>query len=82
MNPPFSDREKMPKEMQDKLKANTRINVHSGNLVNLWGYFLVLADMLLKENGILGAVVPINFARGKATKKIRDYILSRHSIKY
>ena len=82
MNPPFSDREKMPKEMQDKLKANTRINVHSGNLVNLWGYFLVLGNMLLKENGILGAVIPINFARGKATEKIRDYIISNHTIKY
>lgn len=82
MNPPFSDREKMPREMQDKLKANTRINIHTGNLVNLWGYFLVLGDMLLKENGILGAVVPINFARGKATEKIRDYIISNHSIKY
>lgn len=82
MNPPFSDREKMPKEMQDKLKANTRINVHSGNLVNLWGYFLVLGNMLLKENGILGAVIPINFARGKATEKIRDYIISNNTIKY
>ncbi|MCJ7553034.1 MAG: SAM-dependent methyltransferase [Ignavibacteriaceae bacterium] len=82
MNPPFSDREKMPKYMQDKLKANNRINIHSGNLVNLWGYFLVLGDMLLKENGILGAVIPINFARGKATEKIRDYIISNHTIKY
>ena len=82
MNPPFSDREKMPKYMQDKLKANTRINIHSGNLVNLWGYFLILGDMLLKENGILGAVIPINFARGKATEKIRDYIISNHTIKY
>ncbi|MFZ2323926.1 MAG: N-6 DNA methylase [Ignavibacteriaceae bacterium] len=82
MNPPFSDREKMPKYMQDKLKANTRINIHSGNLVNLWGYFLVLGNMLLKENGVLGAVIPINFARGKATEKIRDYIISNNTIKY
>jgi hypothetical protein len=82
MNPPFSDREKMPKEMQNKLIANTRINTHSGNLVNLWGYFLILGDLLLKENGTLGAVVPINFARGKATEKIRDYYFSNHTIKY
>jgi hypothetical protein len=38
--------------------------------------------MLLKENGILGAVIPINFARGKATEKIRDYIISNHTIRY
>lgn len=82
MNPPFSDREKMPKEMQDKLKANTRINVHSGNLVNLWGYFLVLGNMLLNDEGMLGAVIPINFARGKASEKVREYLIKNHSIKY
>ncbi len=82
MNPPFSDREKMPKEMQNKLNSNSRINIHCGNLVNLWGYFLVLGDILLHPNGQLGAVIPINFARGKATNKIRDFIISNHRIKY
>ncbi|MEO8398789.1 MAG: N-6 DNA methylase, partial [Ignavibacteriaceae bacterium] len=82
MNPPFSDREKMPKYMQKKLISNTKLNIHCGNLVNLWGYFLVLGDLLLMESGIMGAVIPINFARGKATEKIRDYILKNHSIKY
>lgn len=82
MNPPFSDREKMPKYMQEKLTANVKLNEHCGNLINLWGYFLVLGDFLLKDNGILGAVIPINFARGKATEKIRDYILTNHTIKY
>jgi hypothetical protein len=82
MNPPFTDREKMPKYMLDKLNSNFRLNIHCGNLINLWGYFLVLGDLLLKENGILGAVIPINIARGKASEKVRNFFLENHTLKY
>jgi len=81
MNPPFTDREKMPKEMREKLNSNELNNV-CGNQVNLWGYFLALADLLLKPNGRIGAVIPINIARGKATEKIRQFLLNNYSIKY
>jgi len=82
MNPPYSDREKMPKSWQDKLNQNITLNKHSGNLVNLWGYFLVLGDLLVKENGLVGSVIPINFARGQASEKIRDFIFKNHTIRY
>lgn len=81
MNPPFSDREKMPKEMRDKLNKNELSRI-CGNQVNLWGYFLALADRLLKPNGKIAAVIPINFARGLATEKIRRYILKNYKIEY
>jgi hypothetical protein len=82
MNPPFSDREKMPKFMQEKLNENVILNSACGNLVNLWGYFLVLGNLLIKDNGKMGAVIPINFARGQATEKVRDFILKNHHIQY
>lgn len=82
MNPPYSDREKMPKIMQDKLNENITLNKHCGNLINLWGYFLVLGDLLVKENGLVGSVIPINFARGQASEKIRDFTLKNHTIRY
>jgi methylase of polypeptide subunit release factors len=82
MNPPYSDREKMPKAMQEKLNENTTLNVHCGNLVNLWGYFLVLGDLLVKDGGLVGSVIPINFARGQASEKIRDFMLKNHTIRY
>ncbi|TAE68512.1 MAG: hypothetical protein EAZ85_14070 [Bacteroidetes bacterium] len=82
MNPPYSDREKMPKIMQDKLNENITLNKHCGNLINLWGYFLVLGDLLVKENGLVGSVIPINFARGQASEKIRDFTLKNHTVKY
>lgn len=81
MNPPFSDREKMPQEMRDNLNEN-RLSGICGNQVNLWGYFIALADKLLKPNGRIAAVIPINIARGKATEQIRHYLLSNYSIEY
>jgi len=81
MNPPFSDREKMPSDMREKIKKNPLGNI-VGNQINLWGYFLALADSLLKRNGTLGAVIPINIARGKATEKIRNFLINNYHIKY
>ncbi len=81
MNPPFTDRYKMPKEMREKLKKNSLSNI-CGNQINLWGYFLALADLLLKPEGKIGAVIPINIARGGATEKIRNYLLENYHIRY
>jgi len=81
MNPPFSDREKMPPEMREKLKKNSLGEI-CGHQVNLWGYFLALVDLLLKPGGKIGAVIPINIARGKATEKIRNFLLENYHIEY
>jgi len=81
MNPPFSDREKMPKEMREKIKKN-KLSRICGNQVNLWGYFLALSDKLLKPGGKIAVVIPINIARGKATDKIRKYIFRNYKIDY
>jgi len=82
MNPPFSDREKMPPDMRSKIKNNRILGNICGHQINLWGYFLVLSDLLLKPNEKIGAVIPINIARGKATEKIRNYLLENYHIKY
>ncbi|MEM3488966.1 MAG: N-6 DNA methylase [Nitrososphaerota archaeon] len=81
MNPPFSDREKMPSNMREKLNSNPLGNI-CGNQVNLWGYFLALADKLIKPAGKIAAVIPINIARGRATEKIRDFILEHYKLNY
>ena len=81
MNPPFSDREKLPKEYRAKLNKS-ELGKICGHQVNLWGYFLALADLLLKPNGKIAAVIPINIARGQATEKIREYLLKNYHIIY
>jgi len=86
MNPPFSDREKLPKDYKEKLSDGTDfgkiLGEKCGHLINLWGYFLSLADLMLKPNGRVAIVVPINITRGKATEKIRNYLLENYHIKY
>lgn len=81
MNPPFSDREKLPPEMRKKLNISSLVDI-CGNQVNLWGYFLALAHLLLKTKGEIAAVIPINIARGKATEKIREFLLQNYHIRY
>jgi len=80
-NPPFSDREKMPNSYLEVLNTYP-VEEICGAQINLWGYFLALCDNLLRKNGILGFVIPINIFRGKATQKIRDHLLENYSIKY
>lgn len=82
MNPPFTDREKMPSDYREKLKKYSKLINKCGGQVNLWGYFLALADDLVKNNGKIGAVIPINIFRGFATEKIRNYILHNYKIRY
>jgi len=82
MNPPFSDREKLPKDYLNFLDKKKNLGKICGHKINLWGYFLALADLMLKPNGKIAAVVPINIARGKATEKIRKYFLENYNIKY
>lgn len=82
MNPPFSDRDKMPKDYRETLKNYDKLIAICGNQVNYWGFFLALADYLLKKNGKMGVVVPINIFRGGASQKIRDHILSNNCIRY
>jgi len=92
MNPPFTDREKMPEDFRNKLLGKSkdktlndaikRIVQKCGNQINLWGYFLALADDLLKPNGKLGVVIPINIFRGKGTEDIRDLVLDNYQIRY
>lgn len=82
MNPPFSDREKMPKEMRDRLNHNETLNNLVGGQVNLWGSFIGLAHLLLKDDGRMGAVIPTNVARGKATQKVRDLLLKNYTCRF
>ncbi|MEM5870652.1 MAG: N-6 DNA methylase [Candidatus Aenigmatarchaeota archaeon] len=82
MNPPFSDRDKLPKEYREKLKKFRELGNICGHQINLWGYFLALAHLFLKPNGKIAAVLPINFARGGATEKIRNFLIKNYHIKF
>jgi len=82
MNPPFTDRDKMPDDDRKDLAGYSSLVKLCGNGVNLWGYFLALANLLLKDGGKVGAVIPVNLARGETTDKIRRFIFGNYHVKY
>gem|GEM_PF-452571 len=82
MNPPFTDREKMPKDFRNALSELDDLEPVCGGQINLWGYFVALADKLLVPNGKQGLIIPINICRGAATKKLREYLLDNYKIDY
>lgn len=82
MNPPFSDRQKLPSWYRENLLKKKELEKICGHQINLWGYFIALTDLFLKKEGKIAAVLPINLLRGGSTEKVRKYILRNYWIKY
>jgi len=75
MNPPFT---KIERGISDYLSLQ-RFREDCGGEVGLWGHFCILADSFLKDNGILGAVIPINLLRGRESSKVREFLFSEYT---
>ncbi len=83
MNPPFSDKRKLPTEYNQKLKRLSPIYEKVvGGAPNLWAYFIRLADLLLKDGGKIALVIPINLFRGFLTKTVREFLIQNYRILY
>jgi len=72
MNPPFTKVERGIRNYVDM----ERFGKICGNEVGLWGHFIAFSHEFLKENGVFGAVIPVNILRGRESKKIREFIFS------
>jgi type I restriction-modification system DNA methylase subunit len=70
MNPPFT---KVERGIRKYINTEKFENI-VGREVGLWGHFIALANVFLKEGGILGAVLPINLLRGRESKKVRELV--------
>ena len=70
MNPPFTKVERRIRDFVDMRKFYNRC----GGEVGLWGHFIALADEFLKQNGIFGAVLPINVLRGRESNRVRHIL--------
>jgi len=82
MNPPFTVKTNLKKEFLTNMKLYDYASKRCGHDIDLWGYFLAMAPELILNGGIIGAIVPTGFLKGKHTQKIRDYYLNNFSIKY
>lgn len=70
MNPPFTKVERGIRRFIDM----SRFEKRCGGEIGLWGHFIALAEYFLKEDGIMGAVIPINVLRGRESGHIRKML--------
>lgn len=70
MNPPFTKVERGIKRFVDMERFRGVV----GGEVGLWGHFIALADVFLKDGGIFGAVIPIPLLRGRESEKVRRIV--------
>jgi len=70
MNPPFTKIERGIRKFVNLEQYTNRC----GGEVGLWGHFIALSDSFLKNNGLFGAVIPINILRGRESSKVRSLL--------
>ncbi len=68
MNPPFTRKERLTKEMKVSFVNSFKASQ------NYWAYFLALADGLLDRGGKIGAVLPRDFIAGQNSEEVREWI--------
>ncbi len=82
MNPPFTRGRRLPSEYKKHLKTRFR---HYKTFLpyrefGLYGYFILLANDFLKENGKLAFVLPATVLRVQSMACIRDFLLDHYKI--
>jgi len=73
MNPPFTKVERGIKRFVNM----ERYKPSAGGEVGLWGHFVFLADTFLRKDGRYGAVLPVNFLRGRESALTRRFVFSK-----
>jgi type I restriction-modification system DNA methylase subunit len=83
MNPPFTRQERLPEEYKSKL--TDRFKPYSDVLtgqVGLHGYFILLADTFLKEDGRFAFVLPATVLRLQSLEGIRKFLVENYRLDY
>ncbi|MCD6264203.1 N-6 DNA methylase [Candidatus Bathyarchaeota archaeon] len=73
MNPPFTRRERIPDDLERLGKMVPEVKGKTG----YWAYFIIPADKILKEGGVLAVVIPEEFFVGRSAKSIREYLFKK-----
>jgi tRNA1(Val) A37 N6-methylase TrmN6 len=77
MNPPFTRKERLTAQMKGIWPSVLGEQ-------NYWAYFVALADLLLRKNGKIAAVLPRDFFRGEYSRKVREFLFKdgKYCLKY
>lgn len=83
MNPPFTRQERLPEDYKTRLFE--RFRDYRGYLhgqLGYYGYFVLLADKFLKENGRMALVLPATALRLRSSEGIRRLWSDMYHIEY
>mgnify|MGYP001088128003 CR=1 FL=1 len=89
MNPPFTRQERIPKEYKDLLF--TRFATKEGKKehqdylhgqLGYYGYFILLADRFLEDNGRMALVLPASVLRLRSCEGLRKLWAERYHVEY
>jgi hypothetical protein len=83
MNPPFTRQERLPEGYKNKLADRFKqySKVLTGQM-GLHGYFILLADIFLKEGGKLAFVLPATVLRLQSMEGIRKFLAKNYHVDY
>jgi type I restriction-modification system DNA methylase subunit len=85
-NPPFTRGDRLDSDYKDFLESvlyNEGIKFnYNKKYLGLYAYFLLGSWRFLKENGILGFILPLSFINSSKMKPVLNFILSKFSFKY
>jgi tRNA1(Val) A37 N6-methylase TrmN6 len=83
MNPPYTRQEKLSKEYKSRLVDRFReYRNYQHRQMSYYGYFIFLADEILKKNGRLALILPAAFLRTRSTKGLRQLLSERYEIEF
>jgi hypothetical protein len=85
MNPPFTRFQRIPPSYKSKLTerfSESRYKECIHGQLGLHGYFLLLADRFLKQNGRLAAVLPVTTLSAKGLYGIQDLWFKNYSLEH
>lgn len=83
MNPPFTRKQHLKKDFRALLTDRfSEYSDYSSKEQNLFGYFILLSDRFLVDNGRLALVLPVSFLRQLSSQGVRSLISSQYQVEF
>jgi len=83
MNPPFTRQERLPEDYKDALfQRFSEYRDYLHGQLGLYGFFILLADRFLKEDGRMALVLPATVLRIASCEGIRKMLTEHYDMEY
>lgn len=83
MNPPFTRKQHLKTDFRTLLTERfSDYSDYASKEQNLFGYFILLSDRFLVENGRVAMVLPVSFLRQLSSQGVRNLISSEYQIEF